>query len=141
MKKPVIPKLHVHPISAHFPSAFFPFAAVFLVLFVIKGDHVFDVGAKFALWSGVFTNPIAIASGFVDWKVKYKAARVPIFKKKIAYSIAAQVLAVICVIWHCMQPDVMAVNNFLSYIYFTIVITASLFTLLVGRWGARLVYM
>ena len=141
MKKTIVQKYHIHPIAAHFPSAFFPFSALFLILLIIKGDSAFEVGVKYTQWAAVLTNPIAIASGFIDWKVKYKAAMVPIFKKKIIYSLIAQMLAVICVVWHCLMPGVLAPDNFFIYIYLVITIISTVFTFLVGRWGARLVYL
>ena len=131
----------MHPISAHFPSAFFPFSALFLVLFIITGNIAFEVGAKYTLWAGVMTNPIAIISGLIDWKLRYKGARVPIFKKKITYSITAQILAVICVIWLCAQPGVLKEDDVFPYIFTALMVTSTVFTFLVGRWGARLVYL
>ncbi len=141
MKKGFIASLHAHPISAHFPSAFFPFSAVFLILLMIKGGSAFELGVKYALWCGVLTNPVALASGFYDWKTRYKAARVPIFKKKIKYSIAAQTLAIVCAVWLWFEPDVLTASSYLPYIFLALLITSTVFTFLVGRWGARLVYL
>ncbi|MGR3318368.1 MAG: DUF2231 domain-containing protein [Candidatus Anammoxibacter sp.] len=141
MKKTIVQKYHIHPIAAHFPSAFFPFSALFLILLIIKGDSAFEVGVKYTQWAAVLTNPFAIASGFIDWKAKYKSAMVPIFKKKIMYSIIAQMLAFICVAWHCLSPDVLDPDKFFIYIFLVLTITSTVFTFLVGRWGARLVYL
>ena len=141
MKKSIVQKYHIHPIAAHFPSAFFPFSTLLLILLIIKGDSAFEVGVKYTQWAAVITNPFAIASGFIDWKAKYKSAMVPIFKKKIIYSIIAQMLAFICVIWCCLSPDVLNPDNYFVYFFLMVNITATVFIFLVGRWGARLVYL
>lgn len=141
MKKSIIQRLNVHPISAHFPSAFFPFSAVFLIMFIINGGKAFEVGAIYTLWAGVLTNPIAIFSGFVDWKKRYKGAKVPIFKKKITYSITAQLLGIICAGWLCVEPNVLTEDVIFPYVFTALMITSTVFTFLVGRWGARLVYL
>lgn len=140
MEKTLVQKFHIHPISAHFPSAFFPFSTLFLILFIIKNDNAFEVGVKFTQWAAVVTNPFAIISGLLDWKVKYKAAMVPIFKKKITYSIAAETVGIICVVWHSLIPGVFT-DSFFVYIYLVLTVTSTVFTFFVGRWGARLVYL
>lgn len=141
MNKNAILKLNLHPISAHFPSALFPFSALLMILYLIRGEIAFEVGAKYSLWAGVCTNPIAIASGLIDWKLRYKAAKVPIFKKKITYSITAQLIAMVCTAWYVVQPEVLTVDNVFPYIFTALMVTCTVFTFLVGRWGARLVYL
>jgi len=139
--KNIVEKLHIHPISAHFPSAFFPFSVLFIILVIIKEDSAFVTGVKYTQLAGAVTNPIAMASGLIDWKSKYKGAKVPIFKKKILFSSIAQTLAFLCVAWSYLMPGVLEADNFLIYLFLLLTILSTVFTFLVGRWGARLVYL
>lgn len=141
MKKTISQRFHLHPITSHFPSAFLPFSTLFLVLLIIKGDNAYLLGVKYTQWAAVVTNPFAIVSGLMDWKSRYKGARVPIFKKKILFSAIVQVLVSGCVAWHSITPRALSADGYQVYIYLALTITATVFIFLVGRWGARLVYL
>jgi len=78
--------IHSHPISSHFPQAFFVFAPLFLVLFYATGERSFERTAYHLLGAGFLMAFPATATGFVHWWYKYGGRSKPVFKLKIVLS-------------------------------------------------------
>ena len=79
--------LHSHPISAHFPQAFFVFAPIFLVLFYLTGVPSFERTAYHLLWTSFLVAFPSTATGFLHWWYKYSGRSRPVFKVKIVLSL------------------------------------------------------
>lgn len=79
--------LHSHPISAHFPQAFFVFAPLFLVLFYVTGVQSFERTAYHLLWTSFLVAFPATATGFLHWWYKYSGKSRPVFKLKMILSL------------------------------------------------------
>lgn len=79
--------LHSHPISAHFPQAFFVFGPIFLVLFYLTGVPSFERTAYHLLWTSFLVAFPSTATGFLHWWYKYSGKSRPVFRVKIILSL------------------------------------------------------
>jgi predicted heme/steroid binding protein/uncharacterized membrane protein len=79
--------LHSHPISSHFPQAFFVFAPLFLALFYLTGRESLERTAYHLLFAGFITAFPAIITGFIHWWYKFAGRPRPVFRLKIYLSL------------------------------------------------------
>jgi len=79
--------LHSHPISVHFPQAFFVVAPLFLMLFYATGTRCLERTSYHLLCVGFLTAIPATATGFLHWWYKYSGRSRPVFRLKIILSL------------------------------------------------------
>lgn len=130
--------LHSHPISAHFPQAFFVFAPVFLALFYVSGNPGFERTAFHTLSAGFLMAFPGALTGLVHWWYKYGGKARPVFKLKIALSVLLLALAGAGVLLHfsagTLSPDALHWGVIALYVLLLPVIT------LLGRAGGQIVF-
>jgi predicted heme/steroid binding protein/uncharacterized membrane protein len=78
--------IHSHPITSHFPQAFFVFAPLFLALFYATGERSFERTAYHLLCAGFLMAFPATATGFVHWWYKYGGRPRAVFRLKMVLS-------------------------------------------------------
>lgn len=91
--KPVPPlfswilNFHPHPITIHFPQAFFSFAPLFLVLFYIFKVQHLERTCFYLMVCGFTMSIPAFLSGILHWVYKYGKSTKPIYKFKLIMSL------------------------------------------------------
>ena len=133
-------KLHIHPISAHFPNALFPIASVLIILYLVFGNICLEKAAYYCLVFGFLGSPVGMFSGLSDWKLKYKGARAPLFLEKRRLSIILVILSLILVIMRSVNPDIIISGGILKWIYIILVFSLSLIAGKLGFLGGKLVF-
>lgn len=100
-KRQNILKLHLHPISVHFPEAISVFTLGFLFLsFIITGSFGNDLTTVVRILTLFFplTILIAAATGFYDGKIRFKKLSPPYLKLKIYLSIALLISSLLSIV-------------------------------------------
>jgi len=132
---------HLHPITVHFPQALYPVALASQGVFIYSGSLLFESGAYIALLFGVLATPFCMATGFVDWKLRYKGAMTRVFKIKISGSVLVLLFAVLALTVRMLNPQIPADplhGPGLLYVAFLTACTTS--CVVVGHYGGRLVF-
>jgi len=130
--------LHSHPITVHFPQAFFVFAPLFLVLFYVTGVPNFERTAYYLLWTSFLVAFPSTATGFLHWWYKYSGKSRPVFKFKIVLSLLLIPVAGITLAVHAaygvLAPG--SINWFVLLLYAVMVPII----VLLGRAGGLIVF-
>jgi len=74
--------LQLHSIAVHFTNSLYPVAVFFLILFKIFQHDSYRLTYYNLLVLASISAPISFFTGVIEWKQKYKGARVGIFVKK-----------------------------------------------------------
>jgi uncharacterized membrane protein len=101
--------IHVHSISVHFTNALYPVALFFLIL-----SHFYQEDASLFTYFhlmilATFSAPISYITGIIEWKQKYKGAKVRIFTRKKRLGLVLLGLGITCSLWYGCHHDVL--NN------------------------------
>ena len=133
--------LHVHPILTHFPNGILPMVVLFMAGSVFLGYDIFvEKSTFFSLIFVLVTMPFVIASGFLEWKKRYRGARTVLFATKIFCSFLALTCLAALVAWYAFDPEVMLPDSPYRLIYFIVAAILLLAVILAGHLGGRLVF-
>lgn len=137
-----IPKrLYFHPMFVHFPQALFPLGFILFAAYLLTGNRDFEVGAYLSVASGLLIAPITIITGFLDWKIRYKAYMTRVFKIKIIGSFTLVALALPAVTLRTMVPDVAALPLAgPGWIYAGLLAACVVNSIVLGYYGGKLVF-
>lgn len=133
-------RLHLHPISVHFPNGLLPASVVFLVIGAFLGLESFREAAFFNMVFVLATMPFVIVTGYLEWQRRYQGAKTFLFLLKISCSIIVLVCLLILVIWRFIDPMVTdpASTNRLVYLGISLVMLAG--AAITGHIGGKLVF-
>ena len=92
-------KLHWHVLFTHFPVSFFAAAFGFQFLHLFVFSECMDIASNVMLLSGTVLMAPTTITGWFTWRRQYKAAKVPIFKRKISIAFAMLGFSILLVIW------------------------------------------
>ena len=104
-------KHHVHPISVHFPNGVLPVAFVFIVLSVLFESRALETAAYCNLVFVLFSLPVVLFSGYVEWQTRYQGFRSRQFMVKIACAAAVTGFSLLIVVWWTVNPDILQVPS------------------------------
>jgi len=130
--------LHTHPVMVHFPQAFaltlslLSFSAFFVPAFL--REHLFS-----AMWVLSALLPffvvIAIATGLIDGKLRFRRVTTPLLRKKIGLAVVSLVTSVVLAF---LALSGQFVTPSAHMIYFLLTLVASLCGALLGLIGGKL---
>lgn len=133
--------LYFHPIFVHFPQALFPVAFASFLLYLLTGAGQFEVGAYIAAAFGALAAPVTTATGFLDWKFRYKAYMTSVFRIKIVGAFVLIALSVPAVLLRSLVPDVAALplaGN--GWVYAGLLAGCTATCVVLGHYGGKLVF-
>ena len=131
---------HLHPISAHSPNGIIPMAVIFLVFAAVFQLPGFGNAAFLSIIFVLLSMPPVLLTGYITWKKKYKGAKTPLFKMKIAASSVASVILFSLIVWKTIQPDVLSdasLDRFI-FLFWSIIMLAAIG--IAGHLGGQLVF-
>ena len=85
-------------------------------------------------------TPFSGISGYFSFKVTYEGRRTRIFDRKIVATIVVAIMVIGCGVWRILVPEVLIEQNYLSYLYFILLIGIAGITAILGHYGGILVY-
>lgn len=132
---------YMHPIPVHFPQALFPAAFVALLVYLLTGRAEFEASVHVMTLLGLLSTPLTIASGFFDWKIRYRGQLTRVFKIKIVGASVLFMLALATVLLHLRNP---ALNGLPldreGWFYFALLAACQVDCVILGYYGGRLVF-
>ncbi len=130
---------HLHPITVHTPNGVLPLALIFLLLALVFTHAVgFEQAAFFNLIFVLLTMPAVIATGYLEWKNRYKGVMTKIFATKIAASVVVCTTLPAMVIWRVLDPQVLAGPGRWIYLLLGVAMVGA--AGLAGHMGGKLVF-
>jgi len=131
---------HLHPISIHFPTAYFIAAAVFTMVHVVRPNWLgidFDVMGVALLVLGILFTPPAVATGFFTWWVNYALGTTTLIVRKLIFSAILVLVEVACLVMKfggfVQQPAV-------YWVYTGLVFWLAINVMILGYYGGQLVF-
>lgn len=133
-------KLHLHPITVHFPNGILPAAVVFLALAVYFNIVSLEVAAYYNFIFVLIMLPMVLLTGFIEWQKRYKGIRTAIFITKIICSLVVIAAANILVFWRLLDPQVTAAGSPTQLIYLAVAAGMLGAAGIAGHLGGKLVF-
>lgn len=133
-------KLHLHPITVHFPNGILPAVVVFLGLSVYFKIVTLETAAYYNLIFVLLMLPMVLLTGFIEWQKRYKGIKTAIFITKILCSLIVLGAVNILVFWRLLDPAVMAEGSPSRFIYLGIAAGMLGAVALAGHLGGKLVF-
>ena len=87
-----------------------------------------------------FSAPISFFTGFIEWKQKYKGARVRIFVKKIKYGLILLGLGSLCALWAFISPEILLDSGSLHFTFIILNLAIIPFVAYLGYLGGKLIF-
>ena len=133
-------KLHLHPITVHFPNGILPAVVVFLGIFFYFNIESLETAAYYNLIFVLLMLPMVLLTGFIEWQKRYKGIKTAIFITKIICSLIVLGAVNILVIWRFLDPEVMAEGSPYRFIYLGIAAGMLAAAGIAGHLGGKLVF-
>jgi len=137
--KTVLP--YFHPIPVHFPLALFPAAFASLLLYLYSGLPEFENATYIMLIFGLLATPLTIATGFADWKIRYRGQMTKVFRIKIIGATFLTALSLPALLIRLQHPEVTALPlTETGWIYVVLLSACPVVCMIVGHYGGKLVF-
>jgi len=135
-----MPKMHIHPIATHFSNGLIPTSLFFLGLYFVFREDCLETMAFYLLAAGTAGSCVALLTGMVDHKMKFKGAWVPIFKKKIGAALGAVLGGGAACGVRYFHPGLIEELTWLTCVYFALLLFVLGCVTAAGHWGGKLVF-
>lgn len=131
---------HPHPMTVHFPIAFFMAAPIFCSLYLITGIRAFDTTAWHCLGAGILFLVAAMTTGFYTWWLNFKARPMPAVRNKIYLAFSIFIIGLSAFTWRMLVPGILvsATNGGLFYLLLNFALLPLITAL--GWFGAQLTF-
>lgn len=133
-------KLHLHPITVHFPNGILPAVVVFLGLSVYFNIVSLETAAYYNLIFVLLMLPMVLLTGFLEWQKRYRGIKTAIFITKIICSLIVLGAVNVLVLWRLLDPTVMAEGSPTRFVYLGIAVGMLAAVGIAGHLGGKLVF-
>lgn len=133
-------KLHLHPITVHFPNGVLPVVVLFLGLSVYFNIVTLETAAYCNLVFVLAMLPVVLLTGYIEWQKRYKGIKTTIFIIKIICSLVVLALVNVLVFWRLLDPGVMAEGSPSRLIYPGVALAMLGAVGIAGHLGGKLVF-
>jgi hypothetical protein len=113
-------KYHLHPILVHIPNGVLPVSVVLIVLAAIFNSSGLSQAAFYNLIFVIFTIPMVLFSGYIEWQKKYGGTLTHLFIIKITSASIVSLTAIILVVWFLIDPQVATSSSYHKWIFLLI---------------------
>ncbi len=136
----LILKLHLHPISVHFPNGILPVVVGFLAISMYFHIVSLEQAAYYNLIFVLVMLPVVLLTGFVEWQKRYKGAKTFIFITKIFCSLVVLAATNVLVFWRVIDPAVLAQESPTRLLYLGVAAAMLVAVGIAGHLGGKLVF-
>jgi len=98
--------VQAHAVAVHFTNALYPVALFFLILSYFYQKDFSSFAYFHLMILATLSSLVSHVTGIVDWKQKYKGARIRIFMQKKRYALILIGLGTLCTIWYAFYPEI-----------------------------------
>jgi uncharacterized membrane protein len=132
---------HLHPVPVHFPQALFPAAFVALLIHLFANLQEFETASYIMFLFALVSTPLTIASGFADWKLRFKGQMTRVFRIKIIGAILLLLCSMPAVLLRMQHPEITVLPlGWPGWLYLGLLTLCQLDCAVVGYYGGRLVF-
>jgi len=132
-------KMHLHPISVHFSSAYSLAVPLLSALYLVFGASALSSVADAMLALGALAAPFSTLTGLWSWKVNYAGKMNRLFLMKLVYTFLFLAITLLCCAWRLADPHVLAAPG-LRYVYLACVVSLVPCVTVLGHYGGKIVY-
>jgi rubredoxin/uncharacterized membrane protein len=132
--------LHLHPITVHFPNGILPAVLVFLGTGVYFNIAALEIAAYYNLIFVLIMLPVVLATGFIEWRLRYNGAKTFVFITKIFCALVVLAATNILVFWRLIDPAVLAAESPYRLIYLGVAAGLLGAAGIAGHLGGKLVF-
>jgi len=133
-------KLHLHPITVHFPNGILPAVVIFLGISVYFNIVSLETAAYYNLIFVLVMLPVVLLTGYIEWQKRYKGIKTAIFITKILCSLVILGTTNVLVFWRLIDPGVAAAASPSRMIYLGVAAAMLAAVALAGHLGGKLVF-
>lgn len=133
-------RLHLHPISVHFPNGILPAVVIFLGISVYFNIVSLEAAAYYNLIFVLLMLPVVLLTGYIEWQKRYKGIKTAIFITKILCSLVVLGTTNVLVFWRLIDPAVATAASPSRMIYLGIAAAMLGAVALAGHLGGKLVF-
>ncbi|MBU1568488.1 MAG: rubredoxin-type Fe(Cys)4 protein [Proteobacteria bacterium] len=133
-------KLHLHPITVHFPNGIIPAVVAFLAIAGYFNIVGLELAAYYNLIFVLLMLPVVMLTGFIEWQKRYKGVKSMIFITKIFCSVVVLAATNILVFWRLIDPAVLALGSPSRLIYLGVAAGLLVAVGIAGHLGGKLVF-
>ena len=131
---------HLHPISVHFPNGVIPISFLFILLSTLCTCPNLITAAFYNTVIIMFSMPIVLITGYIEWKKRYGGYLTNLFITKISCGILVWILSIILSIWSYIQPSMRHTDQGVSGIYILFYLIMLIAAGIAGHIGGKLVF-
>lgn len=135
-----VEKLHPHPISVHFATAYPMAFALLAILGLFTGIESFDIASFYVLVLGFISAAFSTLSGISSWKITYLGKWDRTFIMKFIFTAALMVIITACLAWRILDPDILMGRAALSYVYISLAASLVPIVVILGHYGGKIVF-
>lgn len=132
--------LHLHPITVHFPNGILPAVLVFLGIGIYFNIAALETAAYYNLIFVLIMLPVVLATGFIEWRLRYQGAKTFIFITKIFCALVVLAATNILVFWRLIDPAVLAAESPYRLVYLGVAAGLLGAAGIAGHLGGKLVF-
>jgi predicted heme/steroid binding protein/uncharacterized membrane protein len=131
---------HPHPMTVHFPIAFFIAVPVFTALFLVTGRSIFETTALNCLGAALLFSLVVIPTGLLSWWINYGAQRIRAVTVKIVLSLAQFAAGLAAFLWRLLDPQVAHHGDAPAVLYLLLLFLLLPMIVVVAWYGATLTF-
>ncbi len=136
----ILLKLHIHPISTHFPNGILPMAVLFYALTIVLQWDSFEIPGFYSLVFVLLTMPVVLVTGFLEWRKRYHGAKTSIFLMKIFCAGIAALSLLILVLWRVFNPGLAAAGSSAAWPFLLLLLILLGSVGIAGHLGGKLIF-
>lgn len=134
-----IEKLHLHPISVHFTTAYSMAVSLFTLLSLLIPYPPIELASWFMLILAFMAAPASILTGTFSWKASFGGKMNNIFRNKIAWAFILFVVLAVAFVLRFTHSSISEMGD-LRYIYIALVLFLTPCVTILGYYGGKIAY-
>ena len=131
---------HPHPMTVHFPIAFFLSVVLFDILYLSYGVESFTSTSLHCLIAGLLSMPVAMMTGLFTWWLNYLARPMRAVTLKIILSAVLLFTATGALVLRVIEPGIVETQGIARVIYLILLLSFVPLVSIIGWLGATLTF-
>jgi uncharacterized membrane protein len=112
-----------------------------LMVYLYSGAREYETAAYIMLIFGLLAIPVTAATGFADWKIRYRGQMTRVFRIKIIGAMVLFILSLSMLLIRLQHPEVTALPlDWIGWTYVGLLTACQIDCMIIGYYGGRLVF-
>ncbi len=136
----LIEKLHLHPVSAHFPNGALPLALLAWLIYLVSGDSSFERTSFYLMLVATLAVPFTALTGWSDAKHRFGTTTTGVFPEKKLWSLVLTGVTLGMAGWRLFLGWTHVPNGLEIVVYTVLLVAATALVARLGMLGGKLVF-